>query len=177
MTRKLVFMSAGVLAIVATATVFASIPGGDGVIHSCYVQNGSNWRLIDTDKGQTCGKNETALDFNQKGPKGDKGDTGPMGEPGPKGDKGDPGSPGISGWERLTRSVTLTEPTHGIFGLFCSPGKKVLSGGFQPPDNRPDLTLTGTFPNSDGDAWGVTIIYDGTTEVTFAIFAICANVS
>lgn len=105
------------LATVATGVAFATIPGANGVIHSCYNANPNSagaLRVIDTDNGTTCGKNETALDFNQLGPegpqgvKGDTGDTGaqgqtgatglqgPVGPKGDKGDKGDRGDPGTS---------------------------------------------------------------------------------
>lgn len=98
------------LAALATGVAYATIPAASGVIHGCYNTNPSSagtLRVIDTDNGATCAKNETALNFNQTGPqgpqglKGDIGDTGPQGETGatglqgpvgPKGDKGDPGT-------------------------------------------------------------------------------------
>lgn len=82
------------LATVATGVAFATIPGANGVIHSCYNANPNSagaLRVIDTDNGTTCGKNETALDFNQLGPegpqgvKGDTGDTGAQGQTGATG--------------------------------------------------------------------------------------------
>lgn len=109
----------GVLAAVGVG--YAAIPGGEGVIHSCYNATGANpsgqLRVIDQEAGAKCSKNEKVLTFNQKGPKGDpgpqgpqgeKGDTGPQGlkgdtgatgptgPAGPKGDTGAPGTPGVS---------------------------------------------------------------------------------
>lgn len=56
----------------------ATIPGGDGVIHSCYANDTGAMRVIDQDQGQACDPNsETALDFNQQGLPGDPGPPGP----------------------------------------------------------------------------------------------------
>ncbi len=82
-----------ILAVAGTLTAvgvgYAAIPGIGGVIHSCYGAAGANpsghLRVIDTEAGGKCAKNEKALDFNQQGPKGD---VGPQGDAGPKGDTG-----------------------------------------------------------------------------------------
>ena len=76
--------------LVGGSIAFATIPGGDGVIHGCYAKSGGGLRVIDASV-TNCGKNETALDWNVQGPKGDKGDQGV------KGDKGDQGIQGIQG--------------------------------------------------------------------------------
>ncbi len=104
--------TAVVLAGVAGIAV-AAIPGTGGVISSCVKDNRSGeLRVIDAEAGDTCAKNETALNFNQTGPsgpagpKGDTGETGPQGSAGPegdpgtagpRGDKGDQGDPGPAG--------------------------------------------------------------------------------
>jgi hypothetical protein len=70
------------VAIASAGIAVASIPDSSGVIHGCY-NTGSNpsgtLRVIDSDKGATCSKNEKPLTWNQTGPKGDKGDPGPPG--------------------------------------------------------------------------------------------------
>jgi hypothetical protein len=105
--RKGAIAPLAVVGVLAAAGVgYAAIPTGDGVIHACY-NTGSNpsgqLRVIDTDAGVKCSKNEKTLDFNQRGPQGPKGDTGPQGPkgdtgaPGIQGPKGDTGAPGIQG--------------------------------------------------------------------------------
>ena len=88
----------GVLGVVGVG--YASIPGGDGVIHGCFNTQSNPAgavRVIDTAVGAKCAKNEKALDWNQRGPKGDKGDTGPVGPGGPAGPAGPAGPQGEQG--------------------------------------------------------------------------------
>jgi hypothetical protein len=90
---------------------YAAIPGGDGVIHGC-INTSANpsgaLRVIDTDAGAKCAKNERALDFNQRGPKGEQGEQGIQG---PKGDDGAPGAPGIS---TVTFAITPKPTSNNI---------------------------------------------------------------
>ena len=51
----------------------AAIPDANGVIHGCRNTKTGVLRVIDTDKGQTCSKDETALSWNQTGPQGPAG--------------------------------------------------------------------------------------------------------
>jgi hypothetical protein len=94
---KLAAATAVVALGVAAAAASGAIPSGsDGVIHACYQKPGlladpGAVRVIDKEAGQNCRSNETALQWNQRGPRGE---TGPHGEQGPQGDKGDPGPPG-----------------------------------------------------------------------------------
>lgn len=76
------------------------------MIHSCYNASSNpsgQLRVIDTEAGAKCAKNERPLDFNQQGPKGDTGPQGPQGEKGdtgatgPKGDTGATGAQGPKG--------------------------------------------------------------------------------
>jgi hypothetical protein len=90
-------IAAVVLGVAAGGMAYASIPGTDGLIHSCYSQATGTWRPIDTDKGQKCKSGEMPLNWNQKGPTGARGATGARGPTGPKGDKGDKGSRGPTG--------------------------------------------------------------------------------
>jgi hypothetical protein len=78
----------------AWSAVAPSIPGPDGVIHSCYNAGGNpsgSLRVIDPATGALCSKNEKSLDFNQTGPQG------PQGIQGPQGDQGIQGIPGVDG--------------------------------------------------------------------------------
>jgi hypothetical protein len=92
--------------LLAGGVAYATIPDASGVIHGCY-NTGSNpsgqLRVIDTQAGGKCAKNEKALDWNYKGPtgpqgpKGDKGDTGDTGATGPQGPAGPTGPQGPTG--------------------------------------------------------------------------------
>jgi hypothetical protein len=66
----------------AVGIAYATIPDGQGVIHSC-LKNG-DLRVIDT-ATQSCKANEAGLSWNQQGPQGIQGETGPQGPPGPAG--------------------------------------------------------------------------------------------
>ena len=111
--RRALVTVAAVLGIlgVGGSVAFATIPGGDGVIHGCYAKSGGALRVFDGSV-TTCKATETALDWNvtgpqgpagppgaagPQGPKGDAGAQGPRGDAGPQGPKGDPGLPGPTG--------------------------------------------------------------------------------
>ena len=88
----------------AAGLAYAAIPSGNGVIHGCYSTTNGNssgaLRVIDTDAGQLCVKNEQALDFKQtgpQGPQGAQGERGLQGEPGPTGATGATGATGSAG--------------------------------------------------------------------------------
>jgi unsaturated pyranuronate lyase len=50
---------------------FASIPDSSGVIHACpQPKTGAITKVINTNAGQTCAKNERPLNWNQAGPRG-----------------------------------------------------------------------------------------------------------
>ncbi|MBA3747272.1 MAG: type VI secretion system tube protein Hcp [Solirubrobacterales bacterium] len=77
----------------------AAIPGGDGTVTGCYTSAGGaqgNLRVID--EGETCGKNETQIKWNQKGVPGERGPEGPIG---PQGSDGPPGPAGANGTEAI----------------------------------------------------------------------------
>jgi len=83
--RLAIALATGALVLGASASLaFALIPGAGGVISSCYsTKGGTGLRVIDTDAGAICGKNETLLTWNQTGPSGPMGDKGDAGPPGP----------------------------------------------------------------------------------------------
>ena len=60
MTRLLIGGSVLVM-LVASAAVYATIPGSDGKVHACYAPPGGPMRVIDADQGQSCRPGETAL--------------------------------------------------------------------------------------------------------------------
>jgi hypothetical protein len=98
--RALVGAAAVAATLAVGAVAYASIPDANGVIHACY-NTGSNpsgaLRVIDTDKGTTCSKNEKPLSWNQRGPTGPKGATGAAGANGTAGSRGPTGPKGATG--------------------------------------------------------------------------------
>jgi hypothetical protein len=78
-------------------TAYATIPGGDGVIHGCIAKSGGALRVVDTDQGESCKSGEQQLAWNQQGPKGEAGPAGPAGPEGPQGPQGLAGPAGPAG--------------------------------------------------------------------------------
>lgn len=67
----------------AARAAYATIPDSSGVIHACYDMGNGTLRVIDTEAGEACRPQETALSWNQKGPQGQVGPRGPEGPRGP----------------------------------------------------------------------------------------------
>src|SRR4051812_14780559 len=91
----------GVAVLVGSMAVFAgvawaTIPGPNGVISSCYAKSGGALRIIDGTV-TTCSAKETSLTWNAQGPKGDTGASGPAGPTGLTGAAGPTGPTGPAG--------------------------------------------------------------------------------
>lgn len=84
------WLLATVAAVGVAGTAYATIPGGDGVIHGCYAKSGGALRVIDASV-TNCKSGETSLDWTQRGIPG------PAGPQGQKGEPGEPGPPGPAG--------------------------------------------------------------------------------
>ena len=90
----------GIVAIVVaagTATAFAAIPDGNGVIHGCYDTKTGALRVVDSNPNGfslSCAPKEAGLQWNQQGPQGPQG---AKGDPGPQGLRGNPGAQGPKG--------------------------------------------------------------------------------
>ncbi|MBA2298113.1 MAG: collagen-like protein, partial [Actinobacteria bacterium] len=118
------------LAAVAAGVAYATIPDRSGVINACYnntANSSGSLRVIDTEQGATCAKNENALNFNQ---------TGPQGLQGLKGDKGDPGINGTNGTDG-------TDGTNGIDGTDGAPGAAGTSDVYHATKGPAAYTLAG----------------------------------
>jgi hypothetical protein len=167
--RKLVIgLVAGLLLGVTTVAV-ASIPAADGTITGCRNTKNGTLRVIDAEAGQTCGKDEVRLTWNQTGPAGLQGPAGPA---------------GVAGYQLVTNSTPV--PNAGAAAYWsatalCSPGKKVLGGGGSTQlTGQNNLFLVRSVPVVvDGqEGWSVTyqrrpdIVGDTSVDVN----AICADV-
>jgi hypothetical protein len=69
-----IFVLMTVTILLTAIIAFATIPGPDGVINSCYHKNDGALRIIDST--EQCKANEEALSFNQTGPQGPAGPSG-----------------------------------------------------------------------------------------------------
>jgi hypothetical protein len=92
-----------------------SIPGADGVVHSCYQVKKGTLRVVPA--GRKCSKGERALAFNQRGPQGAPGALGTAGAAGARGDQGSQG-PGATTFSNTIpqgpEHSALTTPKNGI---------------------------------------------------------------
>jgi hypothetical protein len=172
-----------VLAVVGVG--YAAIPSAGGVIHSCYNASSSpsgQLRVIDTEAGAKCSRNEKALDFNQQGSKGDPGPAGPKGDQGPAGAAG-----GVSGYEIVNDEIESGEFDDGLrHSVDCPAGKRVIGGGAAVRNSGYDVALVESLPKSASDGWyandGWTAVVervDGTRTGSFSlqVTAICATVA
>lgn len=93
-TRRAALLAVGV-AIGSAGVVSATIPTNN-VIDACYTKSGGALRVIDPATTK-CGKSETTLAWNVRGPQGETGATGAAGAPGPVGPQGPTGATGPAG--------------------------------------------------------------------------------
>ncbi|HVX57006.1 MAG TPA: hypothetical protein VHA37_04695, partial [Candidatus Saccharimonadales bacterium] len=94
---------ASILVLGLATNAFASIPDQNQVFHACVTRSiislpwAGNLRLIDTDRGQTCGRTETPITWSANGIAGPTGPQGPAGPAGADGAVGPQGPVGPSG--------------------------------------------------------------------------------
>ena len=121
------FWLLGAIAFAALAgTAYATIPGGDGVIHGCYAKSGGTLRVIDASV-TTCKSGETALDWSKNGLPGPQGEPGETGPAGPHGEPGAPG--GLAGYVRLFAQSDESSVSVRTQLVQCPSGKVPVGGG------------------------------------------------
>jgi hypothetical protein len=103
------------------------------------------------------------------------GEKGATGEVGPPGADGLAGPDGLDGYVHLQSNATIVGPGMSrSVDVFCSPGKRVLSGGFEVSNGIPDSRVVSSRPASSS-AWMVVVRNEGvSTNVVFRVWAICA---
>jgi hypothetical protein len=152
------FWLLGAIALAAFAgTAYATIPGGDGVIHGCFAKSGGTLRVIDASV-TTCKAGETSLAWSQRGLPGPKGDPGEPGPPGPQGEQGEPGAPGgLAGYEVLVAETEENLTTPKLANVQCPTGKLAVGGGatvFGVGSAGPrEVALGRSIINPNGDGW------------------------
>ena len=204
--RKLtVTVAVGLALAVAGGVAVAAVPGPGAVYSACFDNMSGNVRMFDADDDapRGCGKNETAVSWNQFGPSGPSGPQGAQGEqglpglPGADGDDGaiglpgPPGTSGISGYQVVVREATVAIGESRVWGrAACPEDKKVIGGGASvvPPLSGPEppVALTASYPAIDPpgtvfrspDAWAATAFETSQAEGwSLVVTAICANVA
>jgi hypothetical protein len=142
-TRFWVLLAFVVLLATAGGIAYATIPGGDGVIHGCYTNRGGVLTVIDPAAGQTCSSLQTPISWNQQGPQGPQG---PQGAPGPQ---GDPGAAGPS-------DAYVTAPT----GSECCPqlgAEYVRVAGLNLPSGDFTIDANISFFNSEYESQSILV--------------------
>jgi hypothetical protein len=168
-----------VVAASLAGTAYATIPGGDGVIHACYTKSGGTLRVIDASV-TNCKSGETALNWAQQGLPGPKGDPGEPGPPGPQGEQGEPGAPGgLAGYEIVTSQSAATDDDFKSRLAHCPAGKVAVGGGGSVFGGIDGNALYGSKPFPDGTGWQVhaqEIVLRGSTATWgLEVYVICAN--
>lgn len=175
-----------VTAMAAVTATWVSAHGGDGaLIHAC-VNNASGGIKIVGPNG-TCSGNEHELDWNIQGVQGiqgEQGEQGIQGEPGIQGTQGIQGVPGtngtngvngangtngVSGWE-MKSDTTTTPNAMTAATAVCSPGKKVVGGGYTILEGD---KIYGSMPNADGTSWHTVALVTGPSAGPRTVWAIC----
>jgi hypothetical protein len=141
--------------VVGGGVALATIPGTDGVIHTCYAKSGGALRIIDPAQS-SCGTGESQLTFNQTGPQG------PMGSPGPQGPKGDTGSQGPAGAPGAKGDTGATGPAgpqgpQGAKGDTGATGPQGPQGDPGPagPQGPPGDGVPPGYVRADSTPWNV----------------------
>jgi len=113
--RRFLTHARGALAVTALVVVLlagiasAAVPSANGTISGCYDNRTGDLRVIDSSRGETCRRGETAITWSQQGPAGQNGApgatgsagptgaAGAVGPSGPQGEQGEPGTPAEGG--------------------------------------------------------------------------------
>jgi hypothetical protein len=120
-----------------------------------------------------------AIDFKQgQLPSGPPGPQGAKGDKGDKGAKGDPGVPGLSGYELVTKTLSVAANTGTAVQATCPTGKKVIGGGGGAVGlgGQADVFVAPTII-VDGTIYSVMVVNKAAVAKTVFATAICATVA
>ena len=179
------------VAAAATGLAWAQTEGGTATVYTaCYAPStGTVYRIKEQGLPQTCTRtSHVEFSWNREGPQGAPGPAGPAGPAGatgaqgPAGPTGPQGVSGISGWERIVNQGFIHLEFGGSVEARCSPGKKVLGGGYSARegdvDNESPFVFNG--PHIDGAGWFAGWYRveeaDDADNILVVVFAICASV-
>jgi hypothetical protein len=168
------------------AAAIPDAPGGE--IHVCYDaalaakhQSGAKLSIIDKAVNpEGCGRKDTELTFNQRGPqgppgpqgvqgpKGDAGDPGPQGEPGPQGPKGDPGAQGPKGDKGDPGEITAYNARLETTSVNQGPSKTILTKDVPAGSYVVNAKMDMSNGDDDDTAFTGCSLYAGGTLLDFA---------
>jgi hypothetical protein len=152
------WLVAVVVTAVSAGAAYATIPGGDGLIHGCYTKSGGTLRVIDASVTK-CKSTETSLDWSQRGLPGPQGDPGEPGPPGPQGEQGEPGAPGGLAGHEVLGAQSAENSSNKFVTVLCPAGKLPVGGGAElfgagNVNSAPsEVALDSTAITSSGDGW------------------------
>jgi hypothetical protein len=174
--RSTKFWLGGAIATVALAgTAYATIPGGDGIIHGCYAKSGGTLRVIDASVTK-CKDGETSLDWSQQGLPGPKGDPGAPGPAGPQGEPGLPGAPGgLAGYEFEFAKSAQNSNTFRDVLADCPNGKRAVGGGATVVPREVEVALDSTGPAGEGWAASAHEVIPTDVPWTLTLNFVCAD--
>ena len=176
------WLFAAVVAAASAGAAYATIPGGDGVIHGCYSKSGGALRVIDASV-TNCKATETSLNWNQQGqpgppgPPGLQGAKGDQGEPGPPGPKGDPGDPGVVNLSVQSSNPVTLPPDGSMIQLDanCDAGQHATGGGFHfERFGDPNVRVLASSPLNGDTGWFVVLQNNSDLTRLATAFAVCA---
>lgn len=109
----------------------------------------------------------------QQGPTGSGGPAGPIGPRGFAGPTGATGPPGLSGLHVLSEVFPSPAGSNTTYSVTCPAGQNVTGGGVRLGGTQ---NLQESFPSAAA-TWEATVDNATSTDSTFSIYAVCANVA
>jgi hypothetical protein len=86
----------------------------------------------------------------------------------------------LSGYEKVTAMYMVPagyEPSLPSWEVKCSPGRRVLGGGYHNPEGYDYFEIWTNAPNQAGDGWHLEVWNKGQYETPLGVYAICADVA
>jgi hypothetical protein len=171
-TRKRLLLTGtlGAAGLLIGGIAYASIPGGDGVIHACYkTSNPARGALIAIDSTARCPNGYAGLNWNQTGPQGKQG---PQGESGPAtvstAESGQEGRPFITVDAGSSNQITLECPSSTVP---MAANWFVRQSG--DAGSHSDVSATASGLTIGDKAWTIVLKNSGTSAVTVGEHLLC----
>ena len=108
------------------------------------------------------------------------GPQGPQGPAGAQGPAGPAGPPGVTGLERRDTSTSTDSSSSKSVSATCPSGKRVVGGGARVTGaGAGEVSITESFPDSDGTKWNAVAVEVNATAATWQLtaYALCATVA
>lgn len=168
----------GAAGLLIGGVAYASIPGGDGVIHGCYkMSNPAKGSLIAIDSAASCPNGYKGLDWNQTGAQGEEG---PQGEQGPQGksgpvavhvvESGQPGKPFATVDAGSVSQITLECP----LGTVPMAANWFVNGNGD-AGSHGEVSANASGPTIGDRAWTIVLKNSGASAVTVGEHLLCVE--